>query len=579
MKNNTLVRLLFVLSLTISSFSHGQTQQESHLVTFSSGLQNMFGPSFNAITIDQTINLFGTSWNESFGTGNAGIITILGQSFGAAVNGQISGSIGMDFSLTGFTAGTVEVDYPIEITNTVTDDGTYDPGDVVTIDTEYDVLPGASLETIYPQAGEASLDFYFSMGFGLSATVCVFGCTTFPIIPNFNTGLININIFTINQNQADFLTISAGPLSFGPVQSIPGLPVSTSVIPGDPLGQFGLTGVLDLPYVETTDFVDPVTGDISACGGGVGPDPEYLNIALSVFDLLGNLPPPVGPVLGNLSGSEDLLGGLATISWNFFSTEIVFKIENKQCFDFSPKVYGQYDFPVAVDYTTFLPNGAVDATGTSSIVNVEIGGRIEYKYPCYYNQIDIDPTYSIDGIFRNHTYDSVSIEVVIQALGFGLNIPYVEIIPAINVPEICIPIPYPCPSWSNPFRWCSTTVCTPAFTIPSIGFGPFGINIGPLLNESIPIADFTYDWYDNTWSLEGFSSYSDPSFQFSMLSEAIPDLSILSQTDVSCFGGTDGSINTQMIQTAFDPATFNYTWSNGSTAANPTGLAAGTYSL
>ncbi len=578
MKSNTAARFLFTLTFLLSTYSFGQTQQEIHTVPFQSGVQNMFGPSFNAITIDQTINLFGTSWNETFGTGNAGIVTILGQSFGAAINGHINGNIGMDFSLNGFSAGTVEVDYPIDITNTVTDDGTYDPGDEVLIETDYEVLPGASLETGYPTAGEASLDFYFSMGFGLSATVCVFGCTTFPVIPSFNTGLININIFTINQTQADFLTISAGPLSFGPVESIPGLPVSTSIIPNDPLGNFGLEGILDLPYVETSDFVDPVTGDMFACGGGVGPDPEYLNISLSVFALLGNLPPPVGPVLGNLSGSEDLLG-LATLSWNFFSTEIVFKIENKQCFDFTPKVYGQYQFPVPVEYTSTLPDGTSGPSGTSSIINLEIGGTLTYRYPCYYNQIDIQPTYSIDGIFRNHTYDSVSIEVVMQALAFGLEIPPIEITPAITVPEICISIPYPCPSWSNPFKWCSTTVCTPSFTIPAVGYSGFNLQIGPLLDVSLPLADFTYDWYDNTWSLEGFSTFSDPSFQFSMFSEAIPDLSIISTTDVSCFDGNDGAINTQMIQTTYDPATFNYVWSNGSTAASPTGLTAGTYSL
>ena len=86
MRGNKIARVLLMLSLIVSSFTFGQTQEEIHNVPFASGVQNMFGPSFNAITIDQTINLFGTSWNETFGTGNAGIVTILGQSFGAAVN-------------------------------------------------------------------------------------------------------------------------------------------------------------------------------------------------------------------------------------------------------------------------------------------------------------------------------------------------------------------------------------------------------------------------------------------------------------------------------------------------------------
>lgn len=588
MRNRKVAFLLTALSLVLSAGIFAQTQTEVHNVPFASGVQNMFGPSTNAVTINQNINFFNESWNESFGTGSAGIVTILGQQFGAAINGQISGTIGMDFALTGFNSGSVEVDYPINVTNTVTNNETYDPGDDVTISTDYQVLGGAELETVYPQAGEATLDFYFQMGFGLSATVCAFGCTSFPLIPNFNTGLINVNIFTINQTQADFFSISAGPLAFGPAYSYPGLPLLTdeAFAPADPLGEWGLSGMLNLPYAQTSDVVNFTTGDINACGGGIATTapsgtsigPEYLNITLSVFDLLGNLPAPVGPVLGNLSGSEDLLGGLATVSWNFFTAEVVLKIENKQCFDFTPRVYGQYQFPVPVDYTTTSPSGAT-SSGTSSIVNVEVGGDIVYKFPCYYFEMDIQPTYSIDGIFRNHTYDSVSVDLDLSALGFGLVVPPIEITPEINVPEICIPIPYPCPSWSCPWCWCTETVCTPAFTIPAVGFDGFSLIFPPLLDVSIPIADILYDWYDNTWSLEGFSTYSLPSYNFTMTADTIQDLTVPSFNNVTCFGGNNGSINTTMTQTGYDVTTFNYTWSNGSTSADPSGLVAGTYAL
>ncbi|MDG2441228.1 MAG: hypothetical protein P8M19_06125, partial [Crocinitomicaceae bacterium] len=250
MRNRKVAFLLTALSLVLSAGIFAQTQTEVHNVPFASGVQNMFGPSTNAVTINQNINFFNESWNESFGTGSAGIVTILGQQFGAAINGQISGNIGMDFALTGFNSGSVEVDYPINVTNTVTNNETYDPGDDVTISTDYQVLGGAELETVYPQAGEATLDFYFQMGFGLSATVCAFGCTSFPLIPNFNTGLINVNIFTINQTQADFFSISAGPLAFGPAYSYPGLPLLTdeAFAPADPLGEWGLSGMLNLPY-------------------------------------------------------------------------------------------------------------------------------------------------------------------------------------------------------------------------------------------------------------------------------------------------------------------------------------------
>ena len=591
MKIRNTAYLLVAISLVISSGVFGQTQDEVHNVPFASDTQNMFGPSTNAFTINQSINLFEINWNETYGTGNAGIITILGQSFGAAVNGHVEGTVGMDFTLSGFSLGNVLVDYPINVTNTVTEDYLYDPGDTVRISTKYELLSGAKLETNYPEVGTAALDVYFQVGAGLSATICVFGCTTFPIIPDFNTGLVNVNIFTINPTIAEFMTISSGPNSFGPLATENGLPMSSGEMDptgATPFGALGITIGFQLPNVIVDDNVDFTTGDISACGGGhmsYGPNapvngvgPEYLKLSLSIFDLLGNIPGPVGQVLGNLSGGPFSYGG-ANFSWNFLTVSVDLKIENKQCFDFTPKVYGKYVFPVPVDYTTTLPSGAAGPSGTSSIINIEIGGDIIYKYPCYYADLAIQPTYSIDGQIRNHTYDSVSISVQFTALGFSLNIPLVTITPQINVPEICLPVPYPCPSWSCAWCWCTSTVCTPAFSIPAVTFGPFGLTLDPLLDYTLDIADFKYDWYNEQWALEGFSEYSNTSYNFTMLADSVIDLSIASQTNVSCFGGANGTITSQMVQTTYDVATFNYDWSNGSSGANPIGLVAGTYAL
>lgn len=48
------------------------------------------------------------------------------------------------------------------------------------------------------------------------------------------------------------------------------------------------------------------------------------------------------------------------------------------------------------------------------------------------------------------------------------------------------------------------------------------------------------------------------------------------KTDISCFGGNDGSINVTVV--GGTPG-YSYNWSNGSTSANQTGLAVGTYRL
>lgn len=560
---NRFFGFVFFCVLFISNGARSQTQQVIHDVPFASGLQDMWGPG-GGFSINQVITLFDESWNVPFNTGNGGIVTILGQQFGAAVQGGFSGRIGSTFSILGFTLGEVEVDYPIEVTNTLTNDLTYDQGDNVLIETDYTVEPGWALDTHYPSAGEMKMDLFFELGASLSATLCAFGCINFPIIPSFNTGLQNVNIFTVNTGGAEFFSFNGGT----PLYSIAGFPIDLSTIPGNPMPDFGLNAIIGLPNVVTTDYLDASTKHLRACG-----ESTYVEMSLDIFALLGNLPAPVGPVLGNLSGSQDL-GPFATINWNFFSTSFNADIINKQCFDFKPKIYGKYVFPVAVDYTILNPIGATVASGTSSIITVEIGNDIRYKFPCYYEDMHIVPTYSIDGRFTNHTYDSIAFYVLMSAFEFSLVINPIEITPAIYVPEICIPIPYPCPSWSNPFRWCTTSVCTPAFTIPAIGYAGTTIGFGPLWSTTIPLGAIKYDWFKQTWSLQGFSEYSFAAFTMKA-SRLIPSTT---QTNVLCYGGNNGAIDLSI--SAISPALpYTYIWTNGATTQDLNGLTAGPYEV
>ena len=554
---NSIIKLFVFCTLLFSGYSVAQ-QEVDHHVDFTSGMQNMWGPSWNAFSINQTITLFEVNWNESFSTGNAGIVTILGQQFGAAIAGGFSGTIGSEFSLTGFTTGEVQVDYPIDVTLDMPTDLTYDQGDEVTIQTEYEVTTGYALDTYYPSAGEATLDLYFQLAANLSATMCAFGCTTFPVIPAFNTGMNTVNLFTVNTTEVSFFSFNGGT----PMYSYAIFPLSTSMINGDPLGEYGLEAILDLPYVTTTDALNGQ--DLSACG-----EDTYLTVTLDVFALLSNL--PYLSALGYLSGDEDF--GFGTVYWNLFSAGFQMDIHNKQCFDFQPNVYAKLEFPVAVEYT-ILSGGVPISSGNSAIINVEVGNDVRYKFPCYYEHLDIIPTYSIDGNFTNHTYDSISFQFDMSAFAFGLEIPPIEITPAIYVPEICIPIPYPCPTWSNPFRWCTYTACTPAFTIPAVGFPGITFDFGPLWEHTIPIGYIDYDWYNNTWDLEGFDEYTFPSFRMIANRLGIAN----TQVDVLCYGQATGSIN--VTTSAVSPAVpYTYLWTNGATTQNLSNLEAGPYEV
>jgi gliding motility-associated-like protein len=601
---------LFLLVLLTLSFSGKLYSQQivNHHAEFNSGVQNMWGPSFSPITLDQTITLFDVPWDVNWNTGSSGIFSIAGFDFGGALSGSFSGVVGSEIRIEGFTTGTVEVDYPVDIELNMPTDSTYDQGDNVTIETSYTVENTWDFQSLYPSAGEFFWDFYFRMAAQASAQLCFFGCTTFPIIPAFDTGVQTINLITISGNGASTAGTTGiwylGPGDpFGPDQppapagglwpyakppgdgsgtvGIDWIPwqVHIGAFPADlPDVGFGLSGSITIPYVETAPVL---TGtDISACG-----DSTYFNLNLEIFQLLGNIlanvPGPVGVfgnIIANLSGSQSL--GIAEVNWNFFSASFDANITNNQCFDFTPTIYGQFLFPVAVDYQVTDPLGTVLSSGQSSIINLEIGNDLTYKFPCYFEEMNIVPTYSIDGVFRNHTYDVVSFDFLMSAFEFGFTVPAVTVIPGFTIPSVCFPVPYPCPTWSNPFRWCTTTVCTPTIVVPPIGFGGWSLGIGPLWETSIPIGSFSYDWFDDTWSLEGFS---DTTFApFTMIANKLNINTTF--TDVNCFGDADGTIGVT-IDAVSDALPYNYTWTNGTNVPAGTdseslvNLAAGPYQV
>ena len=599
--------LLILLVSIISFTSWSQTDDVNYHCDFNSGRQNMWGTSFSAFTIDQEIDLFSFPWNVSGGTGNSGIVTILGQSFGAAASFGTSGVIGSKFSLEGFTTGEVEVTYPVDITITKPVDNTFDQGDLVSLQTDYDVTDSFALETFYPSAGTAKLDMYFQISANASITLCAFGCVTVPIIPSFSSPTITLNIFNLSADGVWFLgpacaeAIPMAAANSGPGQdwepspgqnifpfALPlyedgctGIPwqVRYEFLPLEiPDNDYGIFGELTIPYVETTDALNATTLDLSAEG-----DSTYVHLGIEVFKLIGGVlaqttgpPRVIGEILSNLSGEFELpapIGTIygATLSYNIMSASFNVYITNKQRFDFRPRIYGKYEFPVPVAYTVY--NGAtVVESGSSAIINSEVGNRIEYFFPCYYADLEITPTYSIVGQFTNRTYDSINFTFEFSALQFGFNLPAIQITPAITIPEICVNIPYPCPTWSNPFRICWSRVCTPSFTIPAIVFSGFSFNIGPLLDYTLPIGDIQYDWFNQTWTLEGFDEC--PHAPFVMRARVFT--ANATKTDIDCFGNSNGTIDVTLSNGS---SPFTYVWSNGALTQDLTTLPANSYQV
>jgi gliding motility-associated-like protein len=596
--------LLLVISLGTFTQLFGQ-KTVNHHAEFGSGQQNMWGPSFQAITLDQTIELFNFPWNLSFNTGNSGIVTVAGFSFGGALSGGFSGSIGSTIEIKGFTTGTVEVDYPVNIELTMDQDEEYDPGDMVSIATNYEVEPGYELATSYPSAGEFFWDLNFQFAASASATLCAFGCLTIPIIPSFNTGLQSLNLVTISGSGASTENNTTGiwylgpanywaadqpvadpngiwpyakppatqaqldnPLGAGwtPTQYVP-WHVHVGVFPIEIPGAFGLSGEVTIPYVITDDYLNGTDNSLGACG-----DSTYFTVELEIFKLLGealgmvNEPTvqAIGEVLSNLSGEDNF--GVAEVSWNFFSAGFEMNITNKQCFQFNPTIFGRFDFPIPVSYQV-THNGVTSPITTGSIINFEVGDSISYKFPCYFDSLSITPTYSIDGQFRNHTYDSVSFDFNMSAFAFGINIPTITVIPGFTIPSVCFSLPYPCPTWSNPFKICWTNVCTPTIVVPPIQFPGFSFSFGPLLDESFSLANFKYNWLDITWALEGFQDTTFVPFYMKPYKMGISN----TPQHIACYGGNDGAIDVTID--AYNHAyPYAFTWTNGitSTVNSPT---------
>lgn len=593
-------KILFssIVAITLVAQLYGQ-KTVNHHAEFNSGVNNMWGPSFSPVNLDKTITLFNAPWNVSTNTGNSGIVSVGGLNFGGAFSGAFSGSIGSSIEIKGFTSGNVEVDYPVDIELIMNEDEEYDPGDVVTIATDYEVESGWELATTYPTTGEFFWDLNFQFAASASATLCLFGCVTLPIIPSFNTGLQSINLVTISGNGAstppdpngdpttgiwylgpsNFLAgdltpsvdggiwpfakppatsaqLTAGPPAYIPWQVF--VPCCTAELPS----AFGLSGEITIPNVVTDDTLNLADNSLSACG-----ESPYLNLNLEIFKLLGavlrNVPEPItqaiGVSLGYLSGEEEI-GGLATVSWTFFSASFDLNITNNQCFEFNPTIFGRFDFPIPVSYQV-THNGVTSPFTTGSIINFEVGDIISYRFPCYFDSLSITPTYSIDGQFRNHTYDSVSFDFLMSAVAFGIEVPEVTVIPGFTIPEICVNLPYPCPTWSNPFRICWANLCTPEIVVPPIGFPGFQLELGPLFEESEPLGGFTYDWYDRTWALEGFQDTTFLPFFMKPYKMGISHI----PSDVSCSGGNDGQIDVIVDQYS-DAFPFNLEWTNGITS-------------
>lgn len=535
--------------------------------------------SGGALNLNRDIELFRLNPGpQTTSVGN--VSSIAGSQFGALLNASLYIDIGSNFRISGFEGGSVDVDYPVDVSMTMPTDSSFEKGEWITIESDYSLRNAGFINSSFPSGGSTELVMRFGFATNVNAKVCVFGCTDIPLLPpNSTTALLGqwpameIPIFGLYHDKLTNTVSTVYPcLDPHPIPNICNSNVTP--IPLD-IPDLGLSGYVDLPQTTTSSSVN------NKCITAYGRD-EYVRMDIDILKYLskiaGAIPgaQPLAVLMDNLSNNYSLPGG-ASVSYNVFSADFTIKNFNNQRFTYCPNVNTTLNFPTDVKYRIKNPSGVILSTGFDQTVTFHTGNDIDIKYPCNYEFVEVIPEYQIDeteNSFRNETYDSLDFSFNMAALSFNITIPKITVTPELHFPEVCIPYIYPCPKWNKPWRMCSGQTCTPAFTVPAVYFGPYSIGFGPLWTASIPVGNIKIPWFDRSWPLKDMGEFTGSTIRLVPRKYEV----LLAGTDILCKGDSTGNF-TATIRNGTPP--FFYEWSNNTTYSSSsrvetiTGLAAG----
>jgi gliding motility-associated-like protein len=568
-----------------------------HQIHYSTYDQDMWGPG-DAFFLDFEYELFNIEVNEDFQIGV--IEDVFGAQFGLMVDMGIWMYFNLTFSISGFTGGSIDIEYPVEITLEFPDDYTFDQGQTIAIHSSYEVLDGWALDTYFPEAGIVALVFRYGFGMHFDIIVCMFTCETIPIIPSIG---FPINPYSTDPLPHDsialfYLNGQTGEVAYPCVDAdpiIPGLPgichdtILPIIIP-DWFG-IGLTGEIDLPYVETEDWLDPNT----QCLHAYGQDP-WLQFEWNLMQFLsfiaGFIPPPNGPAIqqaidflaGGVIEYEIMPGVTAVIDYYIIQLYLTMTNWMTQDFSFCPTIWATLEFPTELEFTETDPsnNNEVVNSGVDDLITFAVNNDVNIVYPCYdWDEMEvISVTYDITSGFTNHTYDSIAFDFILNAIFFQVTIPID--FPWKSMPEFELPeIVYEDKQMAEEdiTQFISPEIITPEFILSGFMTDEnvsvvtktsganndekdlefcFPPNCEPLISETFPLFSFDLTWFNDTWDIEGFEQ--GITFDGTWLIPNPPlDIEVESQ-DVICFGDSTGVITVTAISSA---GPYTYEYSNG----------------
>ncbi len=584
------ITITIILVLSILKVN-AQTYTITHDVPWHTENQNMWGPNGTPFNLNFSYDLFDIQFDDTLSFGF--MDEIFGQPVGAMFNMNLHLLLASTFEMYGWTTGWIDINYPVRIYYEIPNNYTFNPGEIVTIHTSYEVLPGWELYSHFPQAGVISLDLEYGFGIDLNADVCLFGCDNIDII-NIGVPDDSIAIFYLNGQTGEVAYPCVDPNSlFGfTICHDDILPITF-----DNLFGIGLSGWITLPYIETTDWLN--TNDPCHQILGANGDSTYAGFSLNIIQFLsflaGFIPPPQGPAIQQflqmLHGTYNF--SIISIEYNLLSASLGMTNTLQQDLTFNPTIYSIFTFPTPVEYWVTDPhnNNQIVDQGVSNQISFPTCMDFKYRYPCYgWPQMPIGMAAHLGNEFTNHVWDSMAFTFTIQALEFTITIdlPFKS---AIVVPEFCIPLP----DSTNQIR----KICSPTITgeeiaqlrqqldttgaaydndEPTMDLYDWSFHIGPLINITLPLGYIPLTWYNNTWEMAGFQDTTFPGIV--MIPNPEFELVSITHTNNVCAGDSIGTI-TVTVNNGTPP--YIFIWSNGiidtttSTINSITGLLSGTY--
>ncbi|HOY37679.1 MAG TPA: gliding motility-associated C-terminal domain-containing protein [Bacteroidales bacterium] len=600
------IQIALVIFLIFAGISGVKAQTNSniliHNIHYYSYDQDMWGAG-GAFNLDFDYELFHLEFSENPTLDFIEDVPLLGP-VGIAWEAGFWAYLSSTFSIHGFTLGSIDVNYPVEITLDFPDHYSFDHGETVTVFTSYEVEDGWYLDTHFPTVGIIALDLEYGFGVYMNIIVCMFDCETIPILPTLSIPIDpdytdplphdSIAIFYLNGY--------TGEVVYPCIDEITGLPMLCEddilpiVIP-DWFG-IGLTGEIDLPYVETEDYLDPDTQCLTAYG-----QDEWIWFNLNILTFLswiaGFIPPPEGPaiqeIIGIINGGtityEIMPGVNAIIDYYLLHLDLHMSSYMTQEFSFCPTIWVTLGFPTPLVYSVVDPdngNTVVDQ-GTAQDITFEVNNDLNITYPCYdWDSMPVTVAYHFDNDFNNHTWDSIAFDFIVSVFYAHVTIPFDFPIKSAEMPEFELPPivqEYKDVGYSQTLRYASpeiniisppqidltsqkssNVIPEPEIKSDSMPLKDIEFEIGPLFEQSFPLGYIPLTWYDQTWEMEGFllDTVCPGTWLY-----PLPELDMdINAQDVLCFGDTSGVITVTAIFSS-GPFTFTYSWGSEHTHMSP----------